>query len=210
MIRILVADDHPVVRAGLRRLMEDHADLRVAAEAVDGHEVLERVGEVEVDLVLLDINMPGPGFLKVLQQLKEQHPGLPVLVLSVHLEEEYALRVLKAGAAGFLSKDTPGRELVNAIRRVAGGDRYITPGLALELASLVVSGARPPAHESLWDREFQVLCRTAEGKKLKEIAMELSVKPKTVSTYRRRLMVKLGLSSQAEAIRYAIQAGLVD
>lgn len=204
MIRVLVADDHSVVRQGLIEIVEGQPDMQVVAQADTGRKVLKQLGRIRPDLLILDITMPEGGGLEVLRELQDSHPDLPILILSVHSEDQYALRVLKAGAAGYLMKDCDPEELLSAIRRVASGARYITAHQAERLADALTSGARDQPHDLLSNREFQTLRLMGEGKSVSEIAAELSLSPKTVSTYRRRLMDKLGLANDAEIIRYAL------
>ena len=208
MIRLVIADDHPIVRQGLHRIVEEHADMQVVAEAVDGDEVVRVLESSSADVLLLDISMPGPPFLDLLGRLRRDWPGVAVLVLSAHAEEQYAIRALRAGAAGYLTKERSPDELADAIRRIHRGGRYITPTLAEHLAlSLEATGGGPP-HEKLSDREFRVLCSLGAGRSVKEIAASLSLSPKTVSTYRGRLLKKLGLDTTADLIRYAVEHDL--
>jgi DNA-binding NarL/FixJ family response regulator len=209
MIRLLVADDHPVVRQGIKSMIAANPDMLVAAEAADGNAVLEHIAAIPVDAVLLDISMPGPGFPEVVRGIRELHPELPILVLSVHAERDHAIRALKLGAAGFLQKDCAPEELAEAIRHVAGGRRYVSAALAEQLAAVVGAGEQPP-HEALSGRELRVLCMAASGRSVKQIAAELSLSPKTVSTFRSRILKKLGLRTNAEAIRYALLNGLAE
>ena len=209
MIRVLVADDHPVVRAGLRGILAEHRDICIVAEATDGQEVIQAVEHLQLDVVLLDVDMPGPGFLEVLRELKARSPNTPIMVLSVHPEDQYALRAIKAGASGYLTKNSAPDELLAAIRRVASGRRYVTTTLAEQLVAVLGGEAEQPLHASLSDREYQVLCLSASGKTVKEIATRLRLSRTTVSTYRSRILEKLGLATHAEAVRYAIQHGLV-
>jgi two-component system, NarL family, invasion response regulator UvrY len=204
VIRLLIADDHPVVREGLRRVVEG-AGFLVAGEATDGDELLALAAKVQADVVLLDITMPGPGFVEVIQRLKVQRPNLRVLVLSVQPEDQFGLRVLQAGAAGYLSKNQSPEQLVAAIRRVVSGGRYVSPALAEKLASMIASGDERRPHELLSAREYQVLCLIGAGKSVKEVAAAMSLSPKTVSTYRTRVMEKTGLKSNAEIIRYTVE-----
>ena len=209
MIRILVADDHPIVRRGLKQIISDNPDMVVAVEATDGQEVLSQVWKNEFDVVLLDISMPVRNGLDILKQLKSQKPRLAVLLLSVHPEEQYALRALKAGAAGYVTKDRAPEELISAIRTVASGKKYISPSLAQTLASTAGGAATGLLHEILSDREYSVLRLIAAGRTKIKIAEELSVSPKTISTYRSRLLKKMGLKTDAEIVRYAIENRLL-
>lgn len=210
MIRALIADDHAVVRRGVRQILQETSDMEVAGEAADGPEALERARLGGYDVVVLDITMPGRSGLEVLKDLRLEQPKLPVLVLSMHSEEQFAVRLLKTGAAGFLSKESAPDELVNAIRKVVGGGRYVSPTLAEKLAFEIDSGPDKLIHETLSDREFQVMRMIASGRTLKEIAGELSLSVKTISTYRVRILTKLKLHSNAELIHYAITNQLVE
>lgn len=210
MIRILIVDDHAIVRDGLKQIIEDHEDMVVAGEAGDGEEALSRIRREEFDVVLLDISMPGMGGLETLKRSKAEFPELPVLVLSMHPEEQYAIRVLKAGASGYLTKESASDELIAAIRKVAVGRKYVGSSLAERLAWAVESDARGKLHESLSDREYQVFTMIASGKRIKEIAAELSLSVKTISTYRTRILEKMEMTNNAELMRYAIENGLVD
>jgi two-component system invasion response regulator UvrY len=210
MIKVLIADDHPIVRQGLRQILSEIPDMLVAGEAVNGQETLDQVRAGGWDVLVLDITMPDRSGLDILKELKHQQPHLPVLVLSIHAEEQFAVRLLKAGASGYLTKENAPDELVKAIRKVVDGGKYISRNLAESLAfSLDVDSDRP-RHESLSDREFQVMQLMASGKTLTEMADELSLSAKTVSTYRSRLMEKMNLKTNAEIVRYAIENGLVE
>ena len=210
MIKILIADDHAIVREGLKRIVAETADMAVADEAISGHEVLEKVRNNEYDVVILDISMPGRGGVDILKQLKGQKPHLPILILSMHPEEQYAVRVLKAGAAGYLTKESAPDELITAIKRVSRGRKYVSPSLAEKLAFDLERDTERPYHETLSDREYQVLCMIASGKRVQEIAEELCLSVKTVSTYRSRILEKMKMKNNAELMRYAIKHGLVD
>lgn len=205
MIRVLLADDHAVVRAGLRRVLEEHADLLVVAEAGTGDEVVRALGESPSDVVVLDISMPGPGVFSLLARLKAEHPRVRCVVLTMHLESQYAVRVLQAGAAGFLSKEQSPEFLVEAIRKAHAGGVYVSPSLAEQLASRV---GNPPArepHETLSNRELEVLVRIGRGQSIKAIAADLAISPKTVSTFHSRIRKKLALQSDAELTRYVLE-----
>jgi two-component system, NarL family, invasion response regulator UvrY len=208
MIHVFVADDHPVVREGLKRLLVDHPDITIGGEAESADDVFPGLERVTVDVLLLDVSMPGPGFIETMRRLRSQHPAVRVLVLSVHSEDQYARRALRLGAAGYLTKDQSPRELVAAIRRVHRGGRYVSVSLAEQLAADLASGTEGPSHERLSDREYEVLCLMSAGKATKEIAAQLNVSPKTVSTYRARLLEKLELKTTAELIRFAVEHGL--
>jgi len=209
MISILVADDHAVVRNGLKQIVGDTPDIVVAAEASNGQEALNKALEGDYDVVLLDITMPDRSGLDILKEIKSQKPKLPVLILSMHPEEQYAVRALKAGASGYLTKESAPEELINAMRRVSGGGKYVTSSLAEKLASVLKTGAETPPHQALSDREYQVLCMIASGKRVKQIADELLLSAKTVSTYRSRVLQKMNMNSTTELTRYAIQNHLV-
>jgi len=210
MIRILIADDHPIVRQGLKQILEEAHDMSAADEAGDGRELLAKTRKNEYDIVLLDISMPGISGLDLLKQLKIEKPGLPILILTIHPEEQYAVRVLKAGAAGYLTKTSAPDELIRAIRKVSAGGRYITASLAEKLAMHLKFDEEKPLHETLSDREYQVLCMIASGRTVKEIGSELALSVKTVSTYRSRILEKLDMKTNAELTHYAIQNQLVD
>ena len=212
MIRILIADDHAVVRRGLKQIVADEPDLMVAGEAHSGQEALTLARGQHWDVVMLDISMPGRGGLEVLKDLKQERPGLPVLILSMHPEEQFAVRALKLGASGYLTKDSAPEELVRAIRKVVAGGRYVTASLAEKLAGNLVpdrQGDRP-LHEILSDREFLVMRLIASGKSVTDIADELALSVKTISTYRARVLEKMGMKSNADLTRYAISNQLVD
>ncbi|MBI5583186.1 MAG: response regulator transcription factor [Deltaproteobacteria bacterium] len=209
MIKILVADDHPIVRQGLKQILSEYPDMTVADEAGNGKEVLSKVAKKDYDIVLLDISMPGRNGLDILKELKSKKPKLPVLVLSIYPEDQYAVRVLKLGASGYLTKESVPEELVAAIRKVARGRKYVSNYLAEKLASDLEINAEKPLHENLSDREYQVMFMIASGKRLKEISEELSLSIKTISTYRSRIMDKMKMKNNAELIRYALQNNLV-
>jgi two-component system invasion response regulator UvrY len=211
MTRLLIADDHPIVREGLRRVVEDApgGGITVVGEASDGDELLAQATSVDPDVVLLDITMPGPGFVETIQRLKAIHPRVRILVLSVQPEDQFAVRALKAGAAGYVSKNLSPEHLVTAIQEVVRGGRYVSPSLAQRLAAAVADGADRPPHEGLSAREYQVLCLIGAGKSVKEIAAAMDLSVKTVSTYRTRILEKTTLKSNAEIIRYTVEHGLV-
>lgn len=209
MIRLLVADDHPVVREGLRRILDETPGMRVVGEARDGDEVLEQVGRQPADVLLLDVSMPGPGFLGVLEAVRVREPTLRVLVLSVHPEDQYAVRALRAGAAGYLTKDHSPEALVEAIRKVALGGTYMSAAVAERLARGLRADAGVPAHEALSDREYEVLCFLGSGRTVKDIAATLGLSVKTVSTYRSRLLQKMGFEANSDLVRYVATHGLL-
>jgi two-component system invasion response regulator UvrY len=210
MIRVLVADDHAVVRRGVVQILDEAPDLVPAGEASSGRQVLQQVQENDYDVLVLDIGMPDGSGLEVLHQLRTLRPELRVLILSMYPEKQYALRALKAGAAGYLTKESAPDELVAAVRRIAQGGKYITQSLAEELTAALVGEAEKSPEEILSDREFQVVCMLAEGKTIAGIAEELSLSVKTISTYRARVLEKLNLSNTAEIIRYAFEHKLVE
>ncbi len=210
MLRILIADDHPVVRRGLSQIIGETSDMVVADEATSGHEVLGKIKASRCDVVLLDITMPGMNGLDVIKQLGKESPRLPVLVLSIHPEEQYAVRALKAGAAGYLTKDRAPDELLGAIRKVSAGGKYVSPSLAERLASTLEAGEEQSPHKTLSDREYQVMCMIATGKTVTKIAKELSLSVKTISTYRSRILEKMKVKNSAELTHYAIRNRLVD
>jgi two-component system invasion response regulator UvrY len=209
MISVFIADDHAILRQGLKQIVSDTTDIRLAGEAATGQEALQLVRSGTCDVLVLDLNMPGIGGLDILRVLKGERPNLPVLILSIHAEDQYAVRCLQAGAAGYLTKESAPEELVEAIRQVAAGGKYVSRGLAEALAMRLNETEERPPHETLSDREFQVLQLMGAGKSLTEIAAALSLSVKTVSTYRARMLEKLALKSSAEIIQYAIQNRLV-
>jgi DNA-binding NarL/FixJ family response regulator len=210
MTKIIIADDHPIVRAGMKQIISEASDLLVADEADDGRKLLSKIREEHFDVVILDITMPRMDGLDVLKQLKIEKPKLPVIVLSVHPEDQYALRVLKAGASGYVTKASAPDELINAIRKVRRGGKYISATIAEKLAFQLDADFEEMPHEALSDREYQVLCLLASGKTVTEIAAELTLSVKTVSTYRARIIEKMDMKNNAELIHYAVQNKLVD
>ena len=210
MIRIFIADDHTIVREGLKQIILEIPDMNIAGEAVDGHEVLKKTLENDYDVVVLDITMPGINGLDVLKQIKTQKPKLPILMLSMHPEEQYAVRAIKAGAAGYLTKETVSEELVKAIRTASTGRKYITPSLGEKLAYFLEINSEKLPHELLSDREYQVICMIATGKTVVEIAEDLYLSEKTISTYRSRILEKMNMKNNAELTHYAIKHGLVE
>ena len=208
MLRILIADDHPVVRKGLRQIISETPDMIVADEATNGWEVLSKISAGDYDVVLLDITMPGKDGMDVLTQLKYEKPKLAVLMVSMHPEEQFAIRALRAAASGYLTKESAPDELVNAIWKVSAGGRYVTPSLAEKLAFMVQKVEQLP-HETLSDREYQVMRLIASGKTITDIARELSLSVKTISTYRTRVLEKMKMKNNAELTHYAIKNRLV-
>jgi two-component system invasion response regulator UvrY len=210
MIRVLIADDHAIVRQGLKLILSETDDLVVAGEADSGLNAIRLAREGNWDVALLDISMPDKNGIDVLKLIKSEHPRLPVLMLSMHPEEHYAIRALKAGASGYLTKQSAPALLVTAIRQVAGGRKYVSPELAEELANTLGVDTERPLHEILSDREYQVLCLIASGKPLSDIADVLSLSAKTVSVYRARLLEKMKFRNNAELTHYAIKHQLVE
>ena len=210
MIKILIADDHAVVRRGLKQILAEEPNMAVFGEACNAQEVLKNVREQNWDIVILDITMPDRSGLEVLKELKNIRPKLPVLILSIHPEEQYAVRVLKAGAAGYMTKESAPEELVKAVRKVIRGSKYISPSLAEKLAFDLETDSEKPLHETLSDREYQVMCMIASGKTVKEIAKELYLSVKTISTHRARILGKMKMKTNAELTHYAIKNRLVD
>ena len=206
-IRILIADDHAVVRRGIRHILETTPDLLVAAEAGDGRELLEKLSKEPFDVLLMDLTMPASNPVELIARIKGEHPHIAVLVHSMHAESPVASRMLKAGASGYITKDSEPEQLLAALRKVAAGGRYIGAELAEQLA--FGNGTGRPLHELLSDRESQVFFLLASGKTLKAIARELHLSPKTASTYKTRIMQKLNLQSDADLIRYALANHLV-
>lgn len=210
MIKILIADDHTLFRKGLKHILSEYPDLVVTDEASNGQEVLEKIWHNDYDMVLLDITMPGMTGLDALKQLKNDKPKLPVLVLSMHPEEQYAVRVIRAGASGYLRKESAPDELITAIQKISGGRKYITSSLAERLADNVESTAEKPLHDTLSDREFEVFRMIAAGKTIKQIAEALFLNARTISTYRSRILEKMQMETNAELIHYAIKHQILD
>ena len=209
MIRVLIADDHEIVRKGLKEIVNETEDITVEDEARDGYDALAKISKGQYDIVVLDIAMPGPSGIEILRQIKSENPGLSVLMLSMYPEEQYAVSALRAGASGYLTKDSAPAELIAAIRKAYAGGKYVNSILAERLAFHVEDPERP-LHEKLSDREFKVMVMIAEGKRLKEIGSALFISEKTVSSYRYRVLDKLGLKSNADLTRYAIKNRLID
>jgi two-component system invasion response regulator UvrY len=210
MIRVLVVDDHPIVRAGLRRIAEDDRGMTVTAEATNGDAALVALRQHPADVVLLDVSMPGSPFTETLRRLREEHPSVRILVLSAHPEDQWAVRALRGGASGYLTKDHSPEQLLDAIRRVYRGGRYVSPTLADRLAAQLGQNFIGAPHEQLSDREFDVLRGLGAGRTVKEIAGALGLSPKTVSTYRTRLMEKMQFANNADLVRYSAEQGLID
>ncbi len=209
-IKVLIADDHAIVREGLKQILADTKDIAVAGDAENGNEAIKLARKNAGDVLLLDISMPDRSGIEVLKQLRNEFPRLAVLMLSMHREDQYAIRSLKAGAAGYLNKQSAPAELVNAIRQVAAGKKYISPALAQELANQINDDREVPLHETLSDREYQTLTMIASGKTVSDIATELALSVKTISMYRSRLLQKMKLRHNAELTHYAIKNHLVE
>jgi two-component system, NarL family, invasion response regulator UvrY len=209
MIRVLIADDHSVVRQGLKQILSTTPDIMVVDEATNGQEVLQKARTIEWDVLVLDISMPGRSGFDILLDLHSEMPGKAILVMSMYAEDQYARRVLKSGAAGYLTKESVPEELITALRKVVSGGKYVSPALAEQLAFEVGTPASQTPHESLSDREFQVMRMIAAGQSVSQIAEELSLSVKTVSTYRARILEKMNLKTNADLIHYAIDYKLV-
>lgn len=209
-MNIIVCDDHPIVREGLARIMGAEADVASVHEADCAQRLLDLVRDRPCDLVVLDVSLPGRGGLDVLRQLRQERPRLPVLMLSVHAADQYAVRALRAGASGYLTKDLAPEELIKAIRAVTRGHKYLTADVAERLAHDLQQPTDRPRHELLSEREFEVFVLLAAGRTVKEIAAELCLSDKTISTYRTRILEKLDLKSNADIVRYGVREGLVD
>jgi len=209
-MRILIADDHAVVRRGLKQILADEFKQAHFGEAANAREALDRLRKENWDAVVLDITMPGRSGLEALKEIREEKPKLPVLVLSMHPEDQFAVRVLKSGASGYMTKESAPEELVGAIKKVLAGGRYVSPSLAEKMASYLAIDTPKAPHERLSDREFVVLRMIASGKTVSQIAEELSLSVKTVSTYRTRILEKMGMKSSAELTHYAFKYSLVE
>jgi len=210
VIRVLLADDHAIVRAGLKEILADTGDIEVAAEATNGQDVMAQIRARDFDVAVLDMSMPGRSGIELIKQVKDEKPKLRILILTMHSEEQYAVRALKAGASGFLTKEAAADQLVAAIRKIAGGGAYVSPETAERLVLDAAPRAESAPHTLLSDREFQVLQMIAGGKTVSEIAKRLSLSVKTVSTHKTRILHKMGLANQAELIRYALEHKLLD
>jgi two-component system invasion response regulator UvrY len=209
-IRVIVADDHPILRAGLISVLNASSDLRVVGEAGNGAEVLKAIGATGFDVLLLDVSMPGKSGLDLMRQIRKDHPRLPILIVSSHPEDQYALRAIKAGASGYLTKMSAPSDLVGAVRTVANGRKFITPALAELLADHVEHPDEGTPHETLSDREFQTLKMIGAGHSLTEIAEVLCISVKTVSVYRSRVLEKMRMKNNVELTRYVVEHGLTD
>jgi DNA-binding NarL/FixJ family response regulator len=210
MTRIVVADDHTIVREGLKQILAGAEDFEIVGEARDGHEVMARVRELAFDLLLLDMSMPGKSGIELIKQVRAEKPKLKILVLSMHEEHQYAVRAIRAGASGYLTKESASRQLVEAIRKVAGGGAFISSEVAQELALGAMPDAKGPLHATLSDREFQVFLMIASGKAISDIAENLNLSVKTVSTHKANILQKMNMSTPGELIRYALAHKLVE
>ena len=210
MTRVVLADDHTIVREGLKQLLAAAGDLEVVGEAQNGHEVMERVRSLAFDVLLLDMSMPGKSGIELIKQVHAEKPKLRVLVLSMHEEHQYAVRAIRAGAAGYLTKESASRQLVEAIRKVAGGGAFISAEVAQQLALGAMPGAQGAPHESLSDREYQIFLLIAGGKSVSDIAERLNLSVKTVSTHKANILQKMGMSTPAELVRYALTRKLIE
>jgi DNA-binding NarL/FixJ family response regulator len=210
MIKIVIADDHTIVREGLRRVVGEVEDIEVIGEATNGREVLEWVKKGGFDMLLLDLSMPDNSGVDFIKRLKEESPKLPILVLTMHEEEQYAVRSIRAGASGYLTKESASKELIGAIRRVAQGRLYINASVAEKLALDTMVTHDGPPHKSLSDREFEVFQMMVHGRSITEIAMQLHLSVKTVSTHKARILQKMNMLSIADLVRYAVANGLMD
>ncbi len=208
-IRILIADDHPIVREGYKKILSDTPDMVVSDEAGNGQEVLNYIRKKDYDLILLDISMPGRSGLEILKELKTERPKLPVLILSIYPEEQYAVRAFRAGASGYLTKASAPNELISAIRKISQGGRYISSSMAEKLTYYLDIDSTKAPHEALSDREYQVMLMIASGKTVSEIAEELCLSVKTISTYRTHILEKMKMKNNAEITLYAVQNKLV-
>jgi two-component system invasion response regulator UvrY len=210
MIKIMIADDHAIVRKGLKQILSETPDMLVAAEAGSGEEALKRISERTYDIILLDISLPGKSGLDVLRQIKRIKPKLPVVMLSVHTEEQYAMRAFKAGASGYLTKESAPEELISALRKISCGGKYVTSAIAEKMAFAITAIKREKLpHERLSDREYEVMCLIASGKTINRIAKKLSLSGSAVSTYRARILEKMKMSSTSDIIRYVVKYGLL-
>ncbi|MCK5135701.1 MAG: response regulator transcription factor [Bacteroidales bacterium] len=210
MIRILIADDHPIVRKGIRQILSDLSGETHIVDVKNANNLIKALKTSDFDVIILDISMPGRSGLELLQDLHCDYPDIPVLILSIHPEEQYALRALKSGASGYLTKDSAPNELTRAVQKVLSGGKYITSSLAEKMADNLQTDPNMALHHSLSNREYEVLCKIAEGRTTKLIAEELFISEKTISTYRSRILEKMNMNSNTELIRYAFKEGLID
>lgn len=210
MLKVLVADDHTLIREGLKKILKTAEDISFVLEAQNAREVIEQINKEALDVVIMDISLPGKSGLELLKDVKKDHPKLPILILSMHPEERFAIRALKAGASGYITKESAVEELIKAVRKVVQGKKYVSAGLAERLAVDLELDIEKPLHESLSDREYQILCMIASGKTVRQIAAELFLSKSTVTTYRVRILEKMNMKTDAELIRYALQNQLID
>lgn len=208
MISILIVDDHAIVRLGLKKLLEEHCGLCSVSEAGSGADAMHKIDSLPFDVVLLDISMPGMNGIDVLKQLHAEKPQLPILILSIYPEDQYAVRLIRAGAAGYLTKETAPQEVVNAVYRLASGKKYISPVVAEMLANELVAANEKLPHQTLSDREYQIFLLLASAKTVSEIGESLALSVKTISTYRNRLLEKMHMRNNAELMRYAVDNNL--
>jgi two-component system invasion response regulator UvrY len=209
MLRILIADDHAIIRKGLKQILLEEYPSAIMEEVTDAEGAMKKIMDKEWDIIICDLSMPGRSGLDVVQYVKQNLPKLPVLILSIHPEEQYAIRVLKAGAAGYLSKDAATEELVVAVQRVLQGRKYISPSIAEKMAAELDQDSSKPPHEILSDREFDIFKMIAAGKTVSDIAEQLSLSITTVSTYRARVLTKMNMKTNAELTRYALESKLI-
>lgn len=210
MIQVLIADDHAIVRDGLRHILDETSDIRVAGEARSADEAVEKAGQEHFDVMLLDISMPERSGLDILEEVRDLSPNTQVLILTMHPEEQFAVKAIKGGAAGYLTKDSASEELIEAIRRVAEGRRYVSHSVGEQLALALTSDVRRPLHERLSEREYQVLCMIGGGSSIKDIAEELQLSAKTVRTYQSRILTKMGMRGNLEIVHYVVKNQLAD
>jgi len=210
MLKVLIADDHALIREGMKKILKAAQEISVVREAQNAREVIEEVKKGDLDVVILDISLPGKSGLELLKDLKQYYPKLPVLILSMHPEDRFAVRALKAGASGYVTKESAVDDLINAIRKVVQGRKYVSPALAEKLAFDLETDTGKPLHEGLSDREYQVMCLIAAGRSVRQIAAELFLSMSTVNTYRARILEKMNMKTDAELIRYAVQNQLID
>jgi DNA-binding NarL/FixJ family response regulator len=210
MIRVVLADDHTIVREGLKQLLSAAGDIQVLGEAQNGHEVMERVRELDFDLLLLDMSMPGRSGIELIKLVRTEKPRLKILILSMHEENQYAVRAIRAGASGYLTKESASRQLLEAIRKVASGGAFISAEVAQQLALGAMPDAQGPPHAALSDREYQIFLLIAHGKSMSDIAAQLNLSVKTVSTHKTNILQKMNMATPAELIRYALTNRLLD
>ncbi len=210
MIKIVIADDHDIVRAGLKQIISDSRDMKVTGESVNAEQLIELVKKNDYDVVLLDLKMSGMNGLDAIKHIKLLKPHLPVIVLSMHAEDQYAVRTIRAGASGYITKETASENLIAAIKKAVAGGRYISPALAESLADSIALGGNEAPHDALTDREFQVMCMIASGRSVSEIGSELFLSVKTISTYRHRILSKMNMKNNSEITHYVIKNNLLD